>query len=172
MDALDAAPLFTLMRTWLKGHSHKTKRYKKKHANGQYNEEEVPIDTGEFGMEFTLDQNVQGFLDVQKILQYGNTEVFSQYAKYLGGELIDVWKDVVDKHYKYNSNSLPDLQTSANFHKALDKYVEAIANTENLRDMQLRYIRDPTKCFKLARTDPTEHQHRFNKMVTVSMKHF
>ena len=76
---------------------------------------------------------------------------------------------VVEKHYKYNSNNLPGLQTTANFYKALDKYLEAIVNTENLHDIQFRYIRDPNKCYKQPETDCTDHLHRFNKVYHITL---
>lgn len=37
MDALETDPIFTLKRTWYFKHTHKYKKYKKQHANGQYN---------------------------------------------------------------------------------------------------------------------------------------
>ena len=127
------------------------------------------MDKGELGIEYTVSVNMEQFLNTQKIIQYGGTELFSQYAKNLSGILSNIWKTVVEQDYKYDSKNLPGLQTTAKFHTTFNKYREAIVNTTNLRDIQLRYMCNNNKCFKLPQIDCVDHLHRYNKIYHVSL---
>ena len=169
MDTLDSEPSFTLARVWDNKHIPRLKQYTTKSTSGKYQEEEVIIDEGNCGLEYLVAMNIMSFLDMQKTIGYENGELFNQFPKSLAGTRYDLWKEVVDKNNTFDSHNVPDLQTTAHFHKALGEYMELIVNKTNLCNMQFRYMRIGGSCKKDPQLDCVEHLHRFNKVYNVSL---
>ena len=98
------------------------------------------IDHGVYYLEHARDKNIQLFIDTLKALQYEDGELFMHFRKTAKDTRNDVWNNLVGKDYKYDSSSLPGLQTTVVFKEAPKKYQEGIVNKVRLRNVHIRYM--------------------------------
>ena len=95
-------------------------------TNGKRAEEEVIVDNGTFGLEYSNDKNIASFLEAANTLNYGNSELFQHFGKTLEDTRKDLWNNVVENNYKHDPTDVPGLQTTANFKLTPEKYQEVI----------------------------------------------
>ena len=96
-------------------------KFKKTFTNGKSVEEETFINNGTTGLEFANNKNISSFNECLKTLVYGNTELFTNFAKTIEDRRKDFWNTIVKRDYTHDLNSIPGLQTTANFKITLDK---------------------------------------------------
>ena len=75
----------------------------------------------------------------------------------------------MENKYKPDPVNIPDLQTTANFKKALLNYQEVIVNKSRLRNVQIRFLQVGDKYKKDPLQDCIQHMHRWNKVFNFSM---
>ena len=75
-----------------------------------------------------------------KTLVYGDGELFTAFARTLEDSRKDLRNNIIENKYKHDPASVPGLQTTTNFKKALLDYQEVIVNKSRLRDVQIRFL--------------------------------
>ena len=104
----------------------RTRTFKKTFTNNKRVEEEEIIDNGTYRLEFANYKNITSFNKILKRLLYGNTGLFTNFAKTIEDSRKDLWNNIVERDYTHDSNNIPGLQTTANFKLTPEKYQEVI----------------------------------------------
>ena len=169
IENLDAEPFITIDREWDTQHTPHMHTFKKTFMNGKCVEEEAIIDNGTFGLEFSNDKNIASFMEIQKTLVYWNTKPFTAFTKTVKDSRKDLWTNIVEVKYKYDSKNAPGLQTTTNLKLTLNAYQEVIVDKVQLHDVQIRYLQVGGKYKKNPLQDCVQHMQCWNKVYNVSM---
>ena len=135
MEDLDCEPFVTSNREWEPDFAPRTHTLKKTFTNNKRVEEEAIINNDTYRLEFSNDKNIASFDKTQKTLGYGNINLFTSFAKIIKYTCKDLWTNIVEREYRYDSNNILGLQTTDNVKLALDKYQEGIINKVPLHNV-------------------------------------
>jgi hypothetical protein len=128
MEELDCDPFKTRDHEWGLDSVPRTHKFKNTFTNNKCMVEESIIDNVTQELQFANDKNIPSFNKILKTLLYGNTKLFTAFAKTIKDSCKDLWTNITERDYIHDSNNIPGLQTTTNFKLALEKYQEAIVN--------------------------------------------
>ena len=170
-------PFFRAQKTW----SEKTPLgdIYKLQSNSPANKQKAEIhkDSGQLGIEFTIDKTINDFIRGTEKVDIGYVESFQEFENVLLGRYLTDWRQVLHEHFPEPVDAtevLPehDRSVAANFGRAIDLFVIKTLNESAPRDRQYIYLApggDHVFHKELMMT-PMDHLHRFQEMLRISEK--
>jgi hypothetical protein len=138
---------------------------------------EIHKDSGQLGIEFTLDKTINDFVRGAEKVDLDYTESFQEFENVLLGRYQTDWKQVLHEHFPEPVDPtavLPehDRSLAVNFERAIDLFVIKTLNKSAPRDRQYIYLAPGGDhvFHKELMTTPMDHLHRFQEMLRISEK--
>jgi len=170
-------PFFKAQKTWTEKTS--LGDVYKLQSNSPRNKQmaEIHKDSGQFGIEFTLDKTINDFIRGAEKVDLDYTESLQEFENVLLGRYLTDWKQVLHEHFPepVDATMVPpehDRSSAENFHRAIDLFVIKTLNESAPRDRQYIYLApggDHVFHKELMMT-PMDHLHRFQEMLRISEK--
>jgi hypothetical protein len=139
-------PFFRAQKTWSKktplGDVYKLQ------SNSPGNKQKAKIhkDSGQIGIEFTIDKMINDFVCGMEKVDIGYVESFQEFENVLLGRYLTDWRQVLHEHFPEPVDATEvrpehDRSVAANFVKAIDPFVIKTVNESAPRDRQYIYWR-------------------------------
>ena len=157
MAHLERKPFFTLKKEW---DNESLFPSKIKFEKGDPKKKgEVTPDSGDYGVEFTIGVTIAEFKNMQKELAFSNNEKWLAFGKCLTGSRRTTWDNLWRKDYPNEGT-----RTTAEWEKALTKWLKIITNCAKPRDVQYRHMSNGEHCRKELKTDVIKHRQRWEEL--------
>ena len=116
-------------------------------SNLSHNKQKAKIhkDSGQFGIEFTLDKTINDFVRGADKVDLDYTESIQEFKNVLLGRYLTDWKQVLHEHFPEPVDPtmvLPehDRSSAANFNCAIDEFIKQHLKEKKPRDRQYIYM--------------------------------
>ena len=137
MAYLERSPFFTLTKSW-NPESRMPDKIRFERGNPtplNKKKGEVTPDNGDYGLEFTIGVTLREFSDMETELAHPDNEKWQAFRKCLSGSRLTQWDNMVTQHYAQEVD-----RTIQAWDDAREKWLEALCNCKNARDVQYRYM--------------------------------
>ena len=136
---------------------------------------EIQKDSGQFGLEFTLNKTINDFVRRAEKFDLDNAESSLEFKNVLQGRYLTDWKQVLHEHFPEPVDAmmvLPELDCSsaANFQWVIDLFLIKMLNEKMPRDRQYIYLAPGGDhvFHKELMISPMGHLHCFQELLRIS----
>ena len=136
---------------------------------------EIHIDSGQLGVEFTVDKTIPDFNKGAEKIHLDWTNSFEEFKHVLKGQYKTAWKQVMHDHFPEPVDaamvpSKQDRSLEENFCRAIELFLKKALHEEKPRDRQYIYLAPDGdyNVRKLLATKPLDHLHRWEEMLRVA----
>ena len=136
---------------------------------------EVHVDSGQLGIEFTVDKTIPDFNKGAKKIHLDWTHSFLEFENCLLGQYKTAWKQILHEFFPepVDAAVVPEEQDRSreeNFRRAVKLFIRKVLHEEKPRDRQYIYLAPggDYNVQKLLVTRPIDHLHRWEELLRVA----